>query len=180
MEDAGKGPGWAADRGDGMVVLGRVSGVFGVRGWVKLVSETDPPDNILGYVPWYLRGREGWRACRPLEGKAHGKGMIACIEGCDNRDQAAVLVGSEIAVPRGQLPALNPDEFYWSDLEGLRVQTPDGTELGRVSHLFETGANDVLVVIGERERLIPYLWGQVVLRVDLEADLMVVDWDPRF
>jgi 16S rRNA processing protein RimM len=163
-----------------MVILGRVSGVFGVRGWVKLVSETDPPDNIFGYVPWYLGGRGGWRVCRPLEGKAQGKGMIARVEGCDSRDQAAALVGNEIAVPRGRLPALNPDEFYWSDLEGLRVQTPDGTELGRVSHLFETGANDVLVVIGERERLIPYLWGQVVLRVDLEAGLLVVDWDPTF
>jgi 16S rRNA processing protein RimM len=163
-----------------MVILGRVSGVLGVRGWVKLASETDPPDNIFAYVPWYLGDRGTWRSYRLLEGKAHGKGMIARVEGCDSRDQAAALVGCEIAVHRGQLPALGPEDFYWSDLEGLRVQTQGGTDLGRVSHLLDTGANDVLVVRGERERLIPYLWGRVVLRVDLEAGLLVVDWDPAF
>jgi 16S rRNA processing protein RimM len=163
-----------------MVVLGRVSGVYGVRGWVKLVSDTEPREGILHYSPWYLSEGVGWRPLRPVESRPHGKGLIARLERCADRDQAAALVGSEIAVRREQLPALEPDDYYWSDLEGLRVENREGRDLGRVSHLFETGANDVLVVVGERERLIPYLWGQVVLRVDLATGSMVVDWDADF
>jgi 16S rRNA processing protein RimM len=170
----------AADVGGEMVILGRVSAVYGVRGWVKLVSETEPREGILGYSPWYLGGPAGWRPLRPVEGRSHGKGLIARLEGCAGWDQAAVLVGSEIAVRREQLPILGPDDYYWSDLEGLRVGNREGRDLGRVSRLFATGANDVLVVTGERERLIPYLWGQVVLRVDLATASMVVDWDADF
>lgn len=147
---------------------------------MKLISETDPREGILGYVPWYLHERDGWRLWRPLEGKVHGKGLVAQLAGCDTRDQALILTGREIGVHREQLPALAPGEFYWSDLEGLQVQTLDGVALGRVSHLFDTGANDVLVVIGERERLIPYLWGQVIQRIDLDGGLMMVNWDPTF
>jgi 16S rRNA processing protein RimM len=167
-------------KGERMVVLGRVAGLYGVQGWVRLDSATEPLGQILGYSPWYLHGREGWQAVRPLEGRPHGKGLIARIAGCDDRDQAAALVGREIAVRRSQLPELGADEFYWSDLEGLKVLTPTGRDLGRVSRLLDTGANDVLVVKGERERLIPYLWGPVVRQVDLAAGWIVVDWDPDF
>jgi 16S rRNA processing protein RimM len=89
-------------------------------------------------------------------------------------------MGAEIAVEREQLPETGPEEYYWTDLEGLSVVCQDGTELGRIDHLMETGANDVLVVIGERERLIPYIPGQVIKSVDLENGRMVVDWDPEF
>ncbi len=94
-----------------------------------------------------------WRA------SAKAKGVIAKIQGCDDRDQAAALQDSKIAIRRAQLPALEAGEYYWTDLEGLRVETLDGVELGRVSYLFETGANDVVVVKGERERMIPYTLG---------------------
>jgi 16S rRNA processing protein RimM len=163
-----------------MVVLGRVSGVFGVRGWVKVFSETDPMENILTYSPWYLRVRGAWLERRLLEGKVQGKGIVAHIEGYEDRDRAALLTGSRIGVPRERLPELAHDEYYWSDLEGLEVRTLAGAELGFVSHLFDTGANDVMVVRGERERLIPYLWDHVVKRVDLDSGLLVVDWDPDF
>jgi 16S rRNA processing protein RimM len=164
-----------------MVVLGRIAGVFGVRGWVKVFSHTEPRDGILTYSPWTIGEEGGWRERRLLDGKPHGgKGIVALLEGCGDRDQAALLIGRDIAVRRDWLPRLEQDDYYWSDLEGLRVQTLEGVELGVISHLFDTGANDVMVVKGERERLIPYLWEQVVKQVDLKASRMLVDWDPDF
>jgi len=163
-----------------MVALGRISGVFGVHGWVKVFSHTSPRSNILEYSPWYLGSGRHWDAVEVLDGQSHGKGVIARLAGCTDRDQAAALIGREIAVQREQLPDPEVGDYYWADLEELRVQTTGGLDLGRVDHLFETGANDVLVVQGERERLIPYIWGDVVRSVDLEAGLLVVDWDPDF
>ncbi len=165
---------------DEMVVMGRVSGVFGVCGWFKVYSDTKPREGILQYSQWYLQQHGEWREVKLLEGKRQGKGVIAKIQGCDDRDQAAALQDSKIAIRRAQLPALEAGEYYWTDLEGLRVETLGGVELGRVSYLFETGANDVVVVKGERERMIPYTWGEAIRRVDLAAGLMLVDWDPEF
>lgn len=179
---AGSGPAEkrSGDRDAAMVVLGRVAAVFGVRGWVKVFSHTVPRDAILTYSPWSIGEEGGWRERRLLDGKPHAKGIIARLEGCCDRDQAALLVGRDIAVGRDRLPRLEQDDYYWSDLEGLGVRTLDGVDLGVISHLFDTGANDVMVVGGERERLIPYLWGRVVKQVDLEAGRMLVDWDPDF
>ncbi|MGB5832227.1 MAG: ribosome maturation factor RimM, partial [Thiohalocapsa sp.] len=115
-----------------------------------------------------------------LEGRTHGKGLVVRLEGCEDRDQAAVLTGQTIAVYRGQLPPPRPDEFYWADLEGLSVTTLEGETLGCVSHLFATGANDVLVVEGDRERLLPFLWDDVVKDVDFCGGMIRVDWDPDF
>lgn len=163
---------------DKHVVLGRISGVFGVRGWVKVFSETEPRDGILRYSPWLIGDSDQPR--RVLEGRLHGKGVVARLEGCDDRDQAALLVEREIAVPRERLAPPSPDEFYWIDLEGLEVVTLGGERLGTVSHLFSTGVNDVLVVIGERERLLPFVWDDVVRSVDFEQGRIQVDWDPTF
>ncbi len=157
-------------------MLGRVAGVYGVRGWVKVFSETEPRENILGYSPWYL-GEDP--IPRPVaEGRRHGNGVIARLTGCEDRDQAAALVGLAIAIRRDQLPPAQPDELYWADLEGLEVQTMAGVVLGRVDHLFSTPANDVVVVTGDRERLLPFLWDSVIREVDIERGLMRVDWDP--
>jgi len=162
------------------VIVGKVFAVFGLRGWIKVYSYTSPPENILDFRPWYLLRDGCWQPSDLVAGQPHGKGLVACLEGCADRDQAAALVGSEIAVRRDQLPEPEQDEYYWTDLEGLQVRTLEGIDLGRLDHLFETGANDVMVVRGDRERLIPYLWGSVVRSVDLRAQLMVVDWDPEF
>jgi len=160
------------------VPLGRIAGVHGVRGWVKVLSDTEPLEGILRYDPWLLG--DGGRTCRVRQGRRHGKGLIAHLEGYDDRDAAKSLVGLEIAVTRDQLPAPRPDEFYWTDLEGLGVVTTTGVELGRVDHLFSTGVNDVLVVIGDRERLLPFTWGAVVKDVDFDRGRIEVDWDPDF
>jgi 16S rRNA processing protein RimM len=166
------------------MLLGRVVGVFGVDGWVKIESYADPRENLLKYRPWRLRRGEGDQATevevqRP-RGRVQGKGMVAELPGVADRDAAASWVGAEIWVDRSRLPKLKPGEIYWADMEGLAVITTDGTRLGTVSHLFATGANDVLVVRGERERLIPYLPGRVVLSIDMAAREMRVDWDPEF
>ena len=115
-----------------------------------------------------------------VEGRSHAKGIVVRIEGCDDRDQAATLVGKQIAVDRAQLPPPAEDEIYWADLEGLRVSNLEGIELGVVDHLFSTGANDVLVVRGSRERLIPFVWDEVVREVALDRRELRVDWDPDF
>ncbi len=163
-----------------MLVLGRISGLYGVKGWVRVFSHTSPRSNILTYPGWYLRQAGNWVKYEVQSGRAHGKGVVAQLKGCDDRDQATMLLQADIAIPREQLPDLQPDEYYWADLEGLKVQTMDGLDLGVIDHLFETGANDVVVVKGERERLIPYLWQDVIQHVDLEVGVMTVDWEPDF
>ncbi len=161
------------------IILGRISGVFGVKGWLKVFSETAPRDNILGYPVWQVRRRDGWRDYRLLEGQPHGKGIIARLAGVDDRDQAAELTRCAVAVGRDELPPAPVDEYYWADLEGLAVVNLDGVGLGRVDHLFETGANDVMALKGERDRLLPFI-AEVVREVDLEAGRIEVDWDPDF
>jgi 16S rRNA processing protein RimM len=162
------------------VLLGRIVGVFGVDGWVKLLSFTEPRDNIFKYRPWTVRGAGTELTVARPQGRMQGKGVVARLPDVADRDAAAALVGREIFVPRALLPDAAQGEYYWADLEGLEVRTLDGTSLGRVSHLFATGANDVMVVQGERERLLPFVPGQQVVRVDLDAGLIEVDWDPAF
>ncbi|GAB4290429.1 MAG: ribosome maturation factor RimM [Thiohalomonadaceae bacterium] len=161
------------------IVVGRIAGLFGVRGWVKVYSHTQPLDNILRYSPWLVLRDGQWLPMKPLAGRLHGKGIVAHIEGCDDRDAAAALVGCDIAIVRSQLPRAEAGEIYWADLIGLQVVTLEGVELGVVDHLLETGANDVVVVRGERERLLPYV-EQVIREVDLDSGLLRVDWDPEF
>lgn len=162
------------------IVLGRVTGLFGVRGWVKVFSSTQPREGIAKYSPWQLRLGDEWRSFVVESGQSQGKGVIAKLEGVDDRDAAAALMGADIAIWREQLPPPREGEIYWADLEGLEVETVEGEVLGRVSHLLETGANDVLVVRGERERLIPFVREQVVREIDLQGGRLVVDWDPEF
>jgi 16S rRNA processing protein RimM len=162
--------------------VGRVVGLYGVQGWVKIESWTEPRLRIFDYQPWLLVSAPGVeREVDGVKGRAQGKGMVAQLPGVNDREQAMALVGQDIQVARSQLPSAASGEYYWVDLEGLAVSTADGVALGRVSHLFATGANDVLVVRdGDRERLIPYVMGSVVLAIDLAAQQMVVDWDPDF
>ena len=162
------------------VVLGEFAGVYGVKGWLRIRSYTQPIENILDYATWLIGGGADWEETELAEGRPHGNGLIARIAGIDDRDVAARLVGQQIAVPRDALPAVGEDEYYWSDLEGLRVETIAGVVLGDVDHLIETGANDVIVVRGDRERLIPFVRPEVVREVDLGAKRIRVDWDPDF
>ncbi len=162
------------------VTLGRVSGVFGVKGWLKVQSYTDPRDNIVGFDVWTLRLNGVDRAFEVEDGHGQGGGVVAKLRGIDDRDVARDWAGAEILIPRAQLPPTEAGEFYWADLEGLEVRTTAGTTLGKVAYLFATGSNDVLVLDGSPERLIPFVLGSVVKQVDLAAELIVVDWSPDF
>lgn len=162
------------------VIVGRVVGLFGVRGWVKLHSFTVPRTNLLGFADVEI-GQEGeWRPARIEEGREQGKGLIGRFDGVEDRDEAARLMGCDISVRRSQLPDTDEEEFYWIDLIGLDVINEAGEKLGTVERLIETGANDVLVLGGERERLIPYVKGSVVKKVDRSAGRIVVDWEKDY
>ncbi len=195
--------------GDGIILLGRIVGLYGVKGWVKIYSHTRQRGDILQYTPWLIRRpgqlqdqAQAWKECAVAEGRMQGLGVIARLEGYNDRDQATCLVGADIGLYKKQLPSLAKGEFYWAQLEGLRVVTLAGIDLGRVSHLIETGANDVLVVRPEGagspgiaagnpanqrvndkdapdERLIPYIQS-VIKEVDLAAGVIRVDWDADF
>lgn len=164
----------------GLVIVGRVSGLFGVRGWVRVHSWTDPPENVLRYSPWWLGSDAAWTRREPAGGRRQRGALVAALAGVEDRDAARRLLGAAIAVRREQLPELGPGEYYWADLLGLEVLTTGGVALGTVGGLLETGANDVLVVHGERERLIPYISGEVIREVDLPRRRIRVDWDPDF
>lgn len=172
-------PGSRAQAED-LLVMGRVSAPYGVKGWLRVHAYTESPENLLDYTPWYLADGDEWRETQLLEGRPHGKGLVVKLAGCSDRDAAAAMSGKDIAIFRSQLPDTGNNEYYWNDLIGLLVRTVDGTVLGRVDHLLETGANDVLVVRDDRELLVPFVLGEVVRSVDLEAGIIHVDWDPDF
>ena len=160
--------------------VGKISGVFGIKGWVKVFSFTDFRENILNYSPWLLKKDDETKRVAVIDGNLQGKTVVAQLDGVNDRDQAASLMGWDIFITPEQLPKAAKDEYYWSDLIGLHVETNLGIQLGVVEGLLETGANDVLIVKGERERVIPFLQGQTIINIDLAAGKMVVDWDPDF
>lgn len=171
----------SAGQAEKRVLLGKIVGVHGIQGEVKLESYTDPRTQIFRYQPWLVKSGATQQHIEGCRGRAQGKGIVAELPGVADRDAAAALVGSEIWVLRSALPASKPGEYYWTDLEGLEVVTVDGVTLGRVSHLVATGANDVLVVRdGKKERLIPFVLEMYVTQVDLDAGRLTVDWDPEF
>lgn len=162
------------------VRVGEITGVFGVKGELKLRSHTDPPLAIGRYRPWTLRHRGADTTVERPKLRSHGKGLLLTLEQSEDRSAAEAWIGAEVWVARSALPAPGEGEFYWIDLEGLEVFTVDGEPLGRVAHLFSTGANDVVVVRGGRERLIPFVRPDVIRDIDLAAGRMTVDWDPEF
>lgn len=170
-----------ADTENKRVVLGTIAGAYGVKGWVKIHSNTAPIQNILKYSPWLLNIGNQWQTSKLLNCKNHGKGLVAQLENITDRDQAEKLKGTEIAVHRDQLPDPDAGDYYWSDLIGLEVVTTNEITLGTVKNLMETGSNDVFVITGnDKDRLIPYLWQEVVKEIDLDNGIITVDWDPEF
>ncbi|QTP53595.1 ribosome maturation factor RimM [Billgrantia sulfidoxydans] len=175
---------------DDHVVLGKLTSPYGVKGWLKVYSHTSPMDGILEYPEWVLRQDGTLTRHRLLQGRRHGKGLVALLEGIDSREAAERAAGAEVLLSKTELPELDGDEYYWHQLEGLTVVTREGMVLGRVAYLFETGANDVLVVRGDpqdvppaiddRERLLPFLPEEVIVEVDLTGGVMTVAWDPYF
>ncbi len=164
-----------------LIHVGEITGVFGIKGWVKVYSLTEPRENILNYSPWILKKGSETKQVKLTNGKRQGKSVVASIEGIADRNEAESFCGWEILIEKDQLPATEDGVYYWADLVGLQVQTEQGENLGVVDYLIETGANDVLVVKDDKnERLIPFINEQVIKQIDLNDKLMVVDWDPDF
>jgi 16S rRNA processing protein RimM len=160
------------------IVVGRIVGVFGVRGWCKVFSHSRPREQILSYTQWYIGQDKNRQVVTLQEGKVHGEAIIVKLDGIDDRDQAAALKGSNIWITPSQLERLESDEYYWRQLIGLEVIDQAGVLLGKVDGLIETGANDVLLVkAGKQEHLIPFIMDQVVTKIDIETGQMSVDWD---
>ena len=168
------------------VQIGRIGGAYGLKGWVKVFSFTDPIDQILAYLPWQIRKGKRELEVKIEQCKTQGKGFVALVEGFSDRDQAESIVGYEIWIDRDRLPELDQDDYYWHELEGLDVFEQSGELFGQVDYLMETGANDVLVVkptpesIDDRERLIPFIEGDVVTRIDLESARIIVEWNSDY
>lgn len=160
----------------GMVELGRVVGAFGIKGWVRLRSYTDPPEGILRYRQWHIGGRE-WKV---VEGRGQPEGVVAALEGLQDRDAAAALRGAVVEVPRSALPKPKRGEFYWTDVLGSEVVSTTGAKLGTLASVTSNGAQDVMVVTGEVERLIPFVVGPIVQNVDPVAKKITVEWDPKW
>jgi 16S rRNA processing protein RimM len=184
------------------VELGKIVGVWGVKGWVKLHSYTRNRADIAGYSTWWLKEKKSKEAERfsVLACREQGPGVVAQLERVESREQAELLIGRTILVEQSEFPKLPKGEFYWHELIGLQVSNTEGVEIGTVSSILETGANDVLVIKREdvaktdqhdarvveadsstrgAEVLIPYV-GEIVLEVDLAMSKMLVDWDPDY
>ena len=163
------------------ILLGRIVGAFGIRGQIKIESWTEPRDAIFRYQPWILRDVQGSeREFQGARGKESGKHLVATFPDVTDRDVVEAMRGTDIYVLRSALPPPKAGEFYWIDLEGFRVVNLEGVDFGTVSHLFSTGANDVLFVRGDRERMVPFVEPDFVKSIDFEGGLITVDWDPDF
>lgn len=175
-----------------MVVMGRVVAPYGVFGWLKVVPDTEAFDGLFDYDSWWLGKGNDWRELLVETAKIHNDVLVVKLKGIDDRDAAMACKGKQIAVPRSQLPEPEDDAYYWSDLIGLRVTNKQAVEFGRIVEVFETGANDVIVVQADtsaidgdasktkaQERLLPFV-ADVILEVDLPNQTMLVDWDADF
>jgi 16S rRNA processing protein RimM len=159
-----------------LVIMGRVSAPYGLKGWIKVQAFTHALDGLLNYQQWWIGDKGEWRQHRISESAVHGSVVVAHLEGFNDRNAATSLRGRDVAVSRDSMPEIRGPEFYWSDLLGLEVVRGDADRLGRITKILETGANSVLVVTGDKEVLIPFIEG-VIVQVDLKAKKLTVDWD---
>jgi 16S rRNA processing protein RimM len=159
--------------------MGRIAAPFGVKGWVRVQPLTERARNLLDYPVWWVERDGEWQPHEVAAAKVQMSSVVARLAGCEDREAAAVFRGRSIAVPRSELPQTQAGEHYWADLIGLAVVNGTSQELGRITGILQTGANDVLVVEGERERLIPFIAG-VVRDVDVPAGAVRVEWDPDY
>lgn len=170
----------AAEKNERLVIVGRLGAAYGVKGWIKIHSFTEPMENILDYQPWLVKRQGQWQPLAISDSQRHNKVLIASIDGCKSVEATVSFRHAQIAIKRKQLPTLGKHEYYWTDLQGLNVFTTNGDEIGKIDYLLPTGANDVLVVQGERQYLIPYLLHKVIKEVDNVNGKMIVDWDKDF
>ena len=162
------------------IVIARFGRPHGVKGFVTVHSFTEPRDNVLKYANWHAFINNKWQPMKLLRAEVQNKSIIVQIEGYPERESVAFLTNIEIAIQRGQLATLEPGEYYWHQLIGMKVINQQGEPFGNVTEIIPTGANDVLVVEGNKRHLIPYLLGQFILDIDSKQQIITVDWDMDF
>lgn len=165
---------------DTHIVVGRFGKTYGLKGWLRLSSETKPASNVLAYQPWLVKSVEGYKPIKITGSMMQSDILLVHVAGFDTPEDAKVLSGTFVFTLRERLPKLSSDEFYWADLEGLTVITTNQVTLGVVDYLMEAGACDVMVVKGDAEYLVPFDKQNVVKQVDLQQGKIVVDWDPNY
>ena len=164
---------------DDLICVGHILGAQGIKGWIRVFSNTSPRENIVSYSPWLIEQGDELKAVK-VEGRLQGKNVVAKLEGVEDRTQAEALIGCRLLIHKRQLPGLDAGDYYWSDLIGLSVETLRAEPLGTVTAMLETGADDVMVLNGDRERLIPFVMDEIVREVDLDERRLVVDWSPEY
>lgn len=162
------------------VVVGRFGRPHGIKGFITIISFTDPRDNILDYTGWHARINHQWQPLKILHHETTNKSILVQVDGYQERNKVGELTNIDLAVKREQLPTLEEGEYYWHQLEGMQVITKQGTVLGIVKEIMPTGANDVLVVVGEKRHLIPYLLDNSIIHIDDNQRIITVDWDVDF
>ena len=162
-----------------LVIMGRIVAPYGVFGWLKVLPDTELIDGLLAYKTWWIGKDSDWRELKVEEAKIHNDVIVVKLQGISERDAAFACKGKQVAVPRVALPKPGKNEYYWSDLIGLQVKNLQAVDFGKISDVFATGANDVIVVTGECERLIPFI-DAAIIEVDTVAKTMLVDWDAEF
>ena len=162
------------------VIVGRFGRPHGIKGFITVVSFTDPRDNIMQYKDWHIQLHDHWQPLDLLHLEMNNKFILTQVAGYQEREDVARLTNKDIAIKRDQLPVLEQGDYYWHELIGMRVQNIEGASLGTVTEIMSTGANDVLVVVGEKRQLVPYLPGRSVITVDNSQRVITVDWDLDF
>jgi|TARA_B110000263_G_C14992139_1_gene366472 16S rRNA processing protein RimM len=162
------------------ILLGYISGLMGVKGWIKVHSYTHPRENITEFKHWILILGDVEHVMDVESGRKQGRTIVAKFCGINDPDEAKFFVGAKIFVCREDLSDCEPGEYYWADLEGLEVRTKEDELLGHVDSLIATGEHDVMVVVGERERMIPFVRDKVICEVDFSLGVIIVDWDSTY
>lgn len=162
------------------VVVGRFGRPQGLKGLVRVISFTEPANNIIDYMPWHVSIQGQWQPIKISAVESHTKFILVQVDGYQQREQLGLLTNCEIGIQSQQLPTLSNDEFYWHDLIGMQVINQEEKILGTVTDLLATGSNDVLVVTGEKRHLVPYLLDDFIVRIDTSTRTIYVNWDTEF
>ena len=161
------------------LLVGKINGFFGVQGWVKIFSYTNPRKNILEYQPWYFVDNETYKVIEITSGREQSKTIVVKVKGINNRDDALQLIGKDLYINKDQLPELDIDAHYWHELTGFRVINKNEVDLGIVDYLVDTGSNHVLVTKGDTEHWVPYI-EPFLVSVDKQKKVITVNWDENF
>ena len=161
------------------LVIGRVSSPHGIKGWLKILSYTDPIENIFSYKSIFLKKRNNYLPFEIEDYSISGKIIRMKLKGVDDRNHSEEIADCEILINRNHLPEISSDSYYWADLIGFQVIRKDSENIGVLDSFLETGSNDVMVVVGKNNNrnLIPFINRDVIKTVDMKGKFIIVDWN---